>query len=96
VTTRGKRRQRKKDKPLRFIRIIDYIEPMMLTQPELGRKLRALREERGLSLRELAAAAGVSHNSIYSIETARVKKPRPKAWRRICRVLSVSVGYFKK
>jgi transcriptional regulator with XRE-family HTH domain len=68
---------------------------MLLRQPELGHALRGLREKRGLSMRELGAAADCSHNAIHAIETGRVKTPRPKAWRKICRVLRIEVSYFK-
>ena len=37
-------------------------------EPAVGSRIRALREGRGLSLRELAASAGVSHTALSQIE----------------------------
>ncbi len=44
------------------------MDATVLNRAELGRRLRAAREARGLSLRALADAAGVSHSHVGGIE----------------------------
>jgi len=41
----------------------------MLTQPALGRRLRALREKDGRSIEALAHAAGITYSTLQAIET---------------------------
>lgn len=50
--------------------------------------LRALREERSLSLQELAKLAGVSPNTIWAAETGR-SKLNPKSYNKLCKALNV-------
>ncbi len=43
----------------------------MTPQPGLGRRLKELRESRGLSLKQVGAETGVSSSFIWMIETGR-------------------------
>jgi transcriptional regulator with XRE-family HTH domain len=51
-------------------------------------KLKALREDRALSLRELADISGVGHNTIYRIEHGQ-KTVLPRTVRRLAAALGV-------
>ena len=51
-------------------------------------KLKALRESRALSLRELAKEAGVGHNTIYRIEHGQ-ENALPRTIRRLAKALDV-------
>lgn len=60
--------------------------------------LRQARAERLLSIRELAAAAGVAPSTIYLIEAGRTR-PRPRVIRRLARALDVdphSIDEFRE
>lgn len=59
----------------------------------LGAKLRNLREERGLSQRELARLAGVSANAISLIEREE-NSPSVSTLQSLAESLSVKMGYF--
>src|SRR5262249_14124528 len=54
-----------------------------------GGRLRALREQRGWTRRELSELAGVSQEAIYTHERGR-KRPRPDTLRRLAGALGVS------
>ena len=41
-------------------------------QQKLGRKIRELRKERGLTMRQLAEMVGVNYTTIYRVETGKV------------------------
>jgi transcriptional regulator with XRE-family HTH domain len=60
---------------------------------ELGRRLRALREEKGLSLKRLADAAGVSESFLSQVERG-VASPSVASLRRLAVALGESVGSF--
>lgn len=51
-------------------------------------KLRQLREDRALSMRELADLAGVGHNTIYRIERGQTNT-LPRTVRRLAEALGV-------
>lgn len=51
-------------------------------------KLRELREERALSMRELADMAGIAHNTIYRIEGGQTSA-LPRTIRRLAGALGV-------
>lgn len=60
--------------------------------------LREVRQRQGLSQRALATRAGVSLQTVYLIETGRVR-PRFAVMREICRVLGVApqeIDEFRK
>lgn len=59
----------------------------------LGARLRNLREERGLSQRELARLAGVSANAISLIEREE-NSPSVSTLQSLAESLSVKMGYF--
>jgi transcriptional regulator with XRE-family HTH domain len=53
-----------------------------------GMKLRALREQRALSLRELSDLSGVNYNAIWRIEVGRTGA-QPRTVRRLAEALGV-------
>ena len=59
----------------------------------IGRKLRTLREERGLSQRELASAAGISANAVSLIERNE-NSPSVATLQSLAMALNVKMGYF--
>jgi transcriptional regulator with XRE-family HTH domain len=54
-----------------------------------GEKVRAAREQRFLSQRELAAKAGINHNTVWRIEGGGSVDVHPRTIRRIAEALSV-------
>lgn len=54
-----------------------------------GNKVRRLREERGLSVRGLAARAGVSTETVYSVEHGRRGFLWPETMRKLAHALGV-------
>jgi len=54
-----------------------------------GEKVRAAREQRFLSQRELAAKAGINHNTVWRIEGGPSVDVHPRTIRRIAEALSV-------
>ncbi len=60
---------------------------------ELGRRIRTLREERGLSLSRLATAVGVSESFLSQVERG-VASPSVASLRRIAAALGESVAAF--
>jgi transcriptional regulator with XRE-family HTH domain len=51
-------------------------------------KLKALRAERALSLRELGAASGLSHNTLWQLERGR-EDVHPRTLRKLAEALGV-------
>ena len=51
-------------------------------------KLRELREERSLSMRELAELAGITHQTIYRIEHGQ-REVQPRTRRKLAAALAV-------
>ena len=60
---------------------------------ELGRRIRAIREEKGLSLRTVADEAGVSESFLSQVERG-VANPSVSSLRRIATALGESIGSF--
>ena len=54
-----------------------------------GGKVRAAREQRFLSQRELAGKAGINHNTVWRIEGGASVDVHPRTIRRIAEALSV-------
>jgi len=54
-----------------------------------GEKVRAAREQRFLSQRELAGKAGINHNTVWRIERGGPVDVHPRTIRRIAEALSV-------
>lgn len=59
----------------------------------LGSRIKAVRESRGLSIRDLAELAGINKSQIVRIESGR-SDPHYTTLLRIARALEVSVGDF--
>jgi HTH-type transcriptional regulator, competence development regulator len=60
-----------------------------LGQPALGFLLQRLREERGLSLRELAQLADIDHAYIYRLEAGDKESPSEETLSKLIRALKV-------
>lgn len=58
-----------------------------MTQSALGTLLRNLREERGLSLRELSQLADIDHAYIYRLETGDKDSPSEEVLSKLVRAL---------
>lgn len=54
----------------------------------VGERVRALRNRKALSQAELAAAAGITSNTLYRIETG-MHSPRPGTIRKLAKALEV-------
>ena len=52
-------------------------------------RLKELRRERVLSLRELEERSGVSYNTIWRLETGRTTEARPRSIRALARAMGV-------
>jgi transcriptional regulator with XRE-family HTH domain len=59
-----------------------------------GEKLRRLRERRALSLKDLAARAGIGWVTSWRRETGAVKAVRPSTARKIAEALDVALDDF--
>ncbi len=55
-----------------------------------GEKVRAAREQRFLSQRELADKAGPNHNAVWRIETGGPTDAHPRTIRKLAEALSVA------
>jgi len=55
-------------------------------QPRLGPYLRSLREARGLTLREVEEACGVSNAYLSQLETGKITKPSPHVLHKVASV----------
>jgi len=60
-----------------------------MAQPALGVLLQSLREERGLSLRELAQLGEIDHAYIYRLETGAKESPSEEVLGKLIRALKV-------
>lgn len=58
-----------------------------MAQPALGLLLQKLREDRGLSLRELAQLADIDHAYIYRLETGDKESPSEEVLSKLIRAL---------
>jgi HTH-type transcriptional regulator, competence development regulator len=58
-----------------------------MAQPALGLLLQKLREDRGLSLRELAQLADIDHAYIYRLETGDKESPSEETLSKLIRAL---------
>jgi transcriptional regulator with XRE-family HTH domain len=59
---------------------------------ELGRRLRERREQRDLSIRELAERTGVNHSTIVRLEQGSIEAPAPDKLSRIAEILGFSLA----
>jgi len=60
---------------------------------DLGKRIQQVREQAGLSLRELAQLTGMAHSTIMRIEHGEVS-PRTDSLERICDALNIPVAYL--
>lgn len=58
-----------------------------MPEPALGALLKKMREDRGLSLRELAQLAGIDHAYIHRLETGAKEAPSDEALAKLSRSL---------
>jgi transcriptional regulator with XRE-family HTH domain len=68
-------------------------EPLMAKQPDVGQRIRSLREEQGLSLRALAERCGLSINAISLIERGE-NSPTVSSLHLLATALGVSIAAF--
>ena len=59
-----------------------------------GEKVRAAREQRFLSQRELADRAELNHNTVWRIETSGLTHVHPRTIRKIAEALSVDPTFL--
>ena len=64
-----------------------------MTSP-LGRKVRDLRQEKGLTLDQLATATGSSKSYMWEIENKPMARPSAEKLARIAEVLGVTTDYL--
>jgi XRE family transcriptional regulator of biofilm formation len=62
--------------------------------PQLGKRIQALRERRGLTVQELADRAGTTYQSIWRIERGAQLDPSVALTRGIARALGVGVDHL--
>jgi transcriptional regulator with XRE-family HTH domain len=62
-----------------------------MSESSLFKKVRKLREERGLSQEKLARLADVSNNTIVNIEAGKQANPTIDTLRKIAKALNVSL-----
>jgi ribosome-binding protein aMBF1 (putative translation factor) len=60
-----------------------------IDSPEVGQRIRALREEKGMSLRGLARRCGIPFYQLWRIETGR-RPIKPRALAALARVFGVT------
>lgn len=56
---------------------------------EVGERIRQLRQQRGMSINRLAAAAGVAHSVVSRLEHGHVTNPTAETLRRLATALEV-------
>jgi transcriptional regulator with XRE-family HTH domain len=61
-----------------------------MPEPALGYLLRSLREERGLSLRELGQLAGIDHAYVHRLESGAKESPSEEVQGKLIRALKVA------
>jgi XRE family transcriptional regulator of biofilm formation len=62
--------------------------------PKLGERVQRLREQRGLTVQELAERAGTTYQTIWRIERGEQRDPSVALTRGIARALGVGVDYL--
>jgi transcriptional regulator with XRE-family HTH domain len=60
-----------------------------------ARRVRRLRQARGLSQEDLARRVGVSKTQVYLVESGRTQSPQPGKLRRYAQALGVSLDYLQ-
>lgn len=67
-----------------------------MTALDLGRKIKELRQLKGLTQKELAERAGISANYLSRIEEGNCSPPHVKTLSRIAFALNVTIREIKK
>lgn len=62
---------------------------LQLGSMAMGDKLRYLREQAGLSLRDVENRVGISNAAVSQIETGKIKDPRYSIVMRLCEVYGI-------
>jgi CheY-like chemotaxis protein/DNA-binding Xre family transcriptional regulator len=62
----------------------------MIKNNEIGAFIHAIREEKGITLREAEAQCGISNSYLNQIETGKVSKPSPEVLRKLSALYGVS------
>ncbi|MBO1307733.1 helix-turn-helix transcriptional regulator [Enterococcus sp. 669A] len=60
-----------------------------------GKKLKALRESKGLGVNQLALKSGVSASNISRLEKGERKDPTLETVKKLSKALGVSISYFE-
>lgn len=61
---------------------------------EVGKKIRYLREKKGIEQQQLSEIVGISQSKMNKIETGFQKRIEPEILRDIAKALNVKVGYL--
>lgn len=61
---------------------------------KLGNRIRELRAEKGVTLKELGEKTGLAPNTISQYETGN-REPKLKTWQKLADYFGVSVGYLQ-
>jgi len=69
-----------------------YYHPDMAKTQTLGERIRAAREEAGLTLRAVAHEADLTERTLWAIE-ADEREPNMGTLKRVCAALGITVGY---
>lgn len=67
---------------------------MLLQQPELGQKLKALRKRLRFGLDELAAESGLSKTTIAELESGKRKNTHISTLEKLCASMRVTLAYL--
>ena len=62
----------------------------------VARRLTGWRERRGLSVNQLAGKAGVTHTTVYRLESGEHRNIQVRTLYRLCRALDVTLVEFFK
>src|SRR5258706_10692668 len=62
--------------------------------PVFGQRVKRMREQRGLSVQELAKRAGTHYQTIWKIERGSLREPSIVLAQKIARALGVGVDYL--
>ena len=60
---------------------------------EIGKTMRQLREQRGISVRSLAESLGITRSALYKIEAGKTE-PKTATIRKFCATLKIPLAYL--
>lgn len=78
----------------RFVYMLAQAHITLSQMETMGQRITVLREARGLSIPELAAAVGVTRALVWQWEQDLVKGIRPENFIRLCHILHVTPEYL--